>query len=119
MSYEFTGVLLEKQDVIQVTDKFRKCEFVLERKSQGDFTDFVKFQLTQDRTNLIKNCNPGEQLKVSFVIRGNRWEKDGRVSYFTNLEALKIEKIGAEPEIPVNDNFQSVEGSMPDDDLPF
>jgi hypothetical protein len=119
MSYEISGKLIDKQEVIQISDKFRKCEFVLEKRNENDFTDYVKFQLTQDRTNLIKRFNIGDILTVSFVIRGNRWEKEGKVSYFTNLEALKIEKFGEEPEISVAEAPPPEESSLPDDDLPF
>jgi len=119
MSYEITGKLIEKQEVVQVSDKFRKCEFVIEKRNENDFTDYVKFQLTQDRTNLIKRFVAGDILTIAFIIRGNRWEKDGRVSYFTNLEALKIEKFGTEPEIPAVEPPVSVDASLPEDDLPF
>jgi hypothetical protein len=30
-------------------------------------------------------------VKVSFNIKGNRWEKDGKVNYITNLDAWRIE----------------------------
>jgi hypothetical protein len=28
-------------------------------------------------------------------VKGNRWERDGKVNYFTNLDAWKIEKTSA------------------------
>jgi uncharacterized protein DUF3127 len=42
-------------------------------------------------------------LKVSFNIKGRKWEKDGKVAYFTNLEAWRIESAvneGAAPNMP-------------------
>lgn len=79
-----------------MSEKFKKREFVLEKEKEINptliITDYVKFQLTQDRVNLIEGFNEGEMLKVSFDIRGNKWEKNGETKYFTNLEAWRIEK---------------------------
>jgi len=33
-----------------------------------------------------------EEVKVTFNIKGNRWEREGKVNYFTNLDAWKIER---------------------------
>ena len=53
-------------------------------------------------------------IKVSFNIKGNKWEKDGKISYFNNLDAWKFEKLGVPTE---PDKFTPVaEGK---DDLPF
>ncbi len=95
MSFEITGKLIEKYNTIQVNDRFKKREFVLERtESNGgmEFTDHIKFQLTQDRCDLIENVGLNNEVKVSFNIRGNKWERDGKVNYFTNLDAWRIEK---------------------------
>ena len=56
MNYEFKGQLIEKYDTIQVSDKFKKREFILKKTEtveQTDFTDTVKFKLTQNKFNLI------------------------------------------------------------------
>ena len=103
MSFELAGILIEKFDVQQVSDAFRKREFIVEKtENQGgkEFTDHIKFQLTQDRCALIDNINIQDEIRVSFNIRGRRWVKDGNVSYFTNLEAWRIEKIAVAPEEP-------------------
>lgn len=95
MSFEITGKLIEKYNTIQVNDRFKKREFVLERtESNGgmEFTDHIKFQLTQDRCDLIENVGLNNEVKVSFNIRGNKWERDGKVNYFTNLDAWRIEQ---------------------------
>ena len=85
--------------VQQVSDKFRKREFVIvstEKGAEGrDFTDYIKFQCIQERCELINESFLNENVKVSFNIKGKRWEKDGRVSYFTNLDAWRIEKAEA------------------------
>lgn len=126
MSFELAGKLIEKFDVNQVSDSFRKREFVIEKTdNQGgmEFTDHIKFQLTQDRCNLLDNLNLQDEIKVSFNIKGRRWVKDNNVSYFTNLEAWRIEKIAESPEEPPPPSaFPTDEDAPPSvefDDLPF
>lgn len=121
MSFEINGRLAEKFEIQKVSDRFQKREFVLEIKSTGntgyEYVDFIKFQATQDRCSLLDQFNVDDTVKVSFNLRGRKWEKDGQVSYFTNLEAWRIEKVqdqNASPEFstPSTD-------SLPDQDAPF
>ncbi len=131
MSFELTGKLIEKYDVIQVSDRFRKREFVImitSERSGMEFTDYAKFQLTQDRCDLIDPYNLNDEIKVSFDISGNKWEKEGKVTYFTNLRAWKIEPAGGEQQAPPPDPFEEGAGEGltpppeeggPEDDLPF
>ena len=90
MAFEITGKIIDIFPVNQVSDKFRKREFVIERKETGGsalFIDYIKFQLLQDKCDLINESFMNEEVKVIFNIKGNRWERDGRVNYFTNLDA--------------------------------
>ncbi len=48
MAFEITGKVIDISPVMQVSDKFRKREFVIEKKeSTGGtvFVDYIKFQL--------------------------------------------------------------------------
>jgi len=125
MSFEITGKLIEKYNTIQVSDRFKKREFVIEKtESNGgmEFTDHIKFQLTQDRCNLIESIEVNAEIKVNFNIRGNKWEKEGKVNYFTNLDAWRIEKAQDLGQSGFsNDTPPPTMDSMPpeNDDLPF
>jgi len=122
MSFEIKGKLIEKYDSVQVTDRFKKREFVIEfRENPGsyDFVETIKFQLTQDRCDLLDNVQAGEEIKINFNIKGRRWEKDGQVNYFNNLEAWKLEKLGAAvAEVPPPHTMDDIPPE-PSDDLPF
>jgi hypothetical protein len=102
MAFEITGKITEVFPVQQVSDKFKKREFVIEKKETGGgavFIDYIKFQLVQDKCELVNESFLREEVKIWFNIKGNRWEKEGKVNYFTNLDAWKIEKTsGAEKE---------------------
>ncbi|MCF8331247.1 MAG: DUF3127 domain-containing protein [Bacteroidales bacterium] len=136
MSYELQGKLIEKHNTIQVSDKFKKREFIVETREENngrEFIETIKFQLIQDRCDLINSYNLGDEIKVYFNIKGNRWEKDGRVNYFTNLDVWKVETIKPEnpdeqmatgeagkgqPPMPDQNELPPLDHA-PEDDLPF
>lgn len=122
MNFELSGTLLEKFDEMQVTDTFKKREFVLET-ADGSYTEQIKFQLVQDKTGLIEPFNVGDKLNVRFNIKGNKWKDN----YFVNLQAWKIdsEQDAAPAPPPPSSNEAPMPGGndLPPagdvDDLPF
>ncbi|UOQ71165.1 DUF3127 domain-containing protein [Hymenobacter cellulosilyticus] len=90
MAYDATGRLHEIFDEQQVSEKFRKREFVLEVQD-GQYPEHIKFQLVQDKTALIDSYKVGDEVKVTFNLRGRGFNKNGQMLYFTNLEAWRIE----------------------------
>jgi hypothetical protein len=121
--FNITGTLKVKSAEQQVSDKFRKREFVITDNS-SQYPQHISFQLTQDKCSLIDSCKVGEDIKVFFNLRGREWKspKDGELKYFNSLEAWKIEKAGApqsgsapvsEPDVT---SFSAAEGES---DLPF
>lgn len=94
MSLEITGKLVEIYQTNQISDKFKKKEFVLELTEQingMNYTNFAKMQLVQNRCEIIDKYNVGSNVKVHFNIKGTRYEKDGKVTYHTSLDVWKIE----------------------------
>jgi hypothetical protein len=123
MSFEISGRITEIYPTQQVTDKFKKREFILEVKETNntgfEFIEYIKFQAVQDKTGLLDGLNINDQVKVSFNLRGRKWEKDGQTSYFTNLDAWKIENesTSINPDTPV---MQKSDPQVPDsNDAPF
>jgi hypothetical protein len=120
MNFEITGKLFEIYPTNQKTEKFRSREFVLEVTKQiGErtATDYVKFQTTNDKCDLLNKYKTADTVTVHFNIRGNRWEKDGKVSYFTNLDAWRIE--GDSQEQPAPQTQAEQEFDRFGDKLPF
>ena len=94
MGLEITGKLLTKYAVQHVTDKFKKREFVLEITEEINgkpYTNFAKMQVVQAKCDILDSHSEGDAIKVFFNLKGSRNEKDGKVSYFTNLDVWKIE----------------------------
>lgn len=94
MSFEVTGKLIAKYDEQVVSERFKKREFVLELSEEINgsvYTNYAKMQLVQNKCEAIEPFKEGDMVKVNFNIRGNRWEKDGKVNYITNLDAWRVE----------------------------
>jgi hypothetical protein len=121
--FNITGTLKVKNNEQQVSEKFRKREFVITDNS-SQYPQHISFQLTQDKCGLIDAYKPGDEIKVFFNMRGREWKspKDGEIKYFNSLEAWKIERAGAAQSssatVPQPDvsSFSASEG---ENDLPF
>lgn len=129
MSFEITGKLVAKFDIVQRKESFKTREFVIEKTEEVNgrsFSSFIKFQCVQDKTAIIDRVNTGDNVKVYFNIKGTKWEKDGKVNYITNLDAWRIEQLlNANSAQQVNNDYleplDTFSASSPDtvDDLPF
>ena len=126
MAFEITGRVIDVFPVNQVSDKFKKREFVIEKKDTGGaavFIDYIKFQLVQDKCDLINESFLNEEVKIWFNLKGNKWERDGKVNYFTNLDAWKIEKTTEQGRDQNTQQNTALEDAPPEidelSDLPF
>ncbi len=90
MSFEISGKIEEIYEEQQITEKFKKREFVIEIQD-GMYPNHIKFQLTQDRCDLIESYNKGDEVQVHFNLKGRPYTKAGKTTYFTNIEAWRVE----------------------------
>lgn len=126
MSYEVSGKLVAKYDIIQRSETFKTREFVIEKSDDIGgriITNYIKLQCVQDKTALPDKFNIGDEVKVMFNLKGSKWSKDGKENYITNLDAWRMEylKISTDNGSADNQyNFQP-DSSATDivDDLPF
>ena len=107
------GILHLIDEEKQVTDKFKKREFVIYIPEQGYRSKYVKFSLIQKDCDVIDDFEEGDTVTVSYSFEGRAWEnpKTGKTEYFNDIRATRITL--EEEEIQINDI--SGEG----DDLPF
>ncbi|WP_242919120.1 DUF3127 domain-containing protein [Pontibacter liquoris] len=125
MSFDIQGKLYEAFDEQQVSDKFKKREFVLEIPD-GSYTQYVKFQLTQDKCSLLDAFKSGDEIKVTFNLTGKPFTKNGTTMYFTNLQAWRVEpaaagggNFGGPSGAPAQNDAPTFYSSDADNDLPF
>ncbi|MEM7163688.1 MAG: DUF3127 domain-containing protein [Bacteroidota bacterium] len=125
--FTINGKLKRIEETKQVTDSFKKREFVITYES-GQYPQYISFQLVQDNCTLIDCMQEGDEVKINFDVRGREWTApDGQVKYFNSLNAWRLEKMGAtasstnEPPAPEMVPPPKEEPVLPeeDDDLPF
>lgn len=133
--FKLTGTIKVVMDTNQVTDSFKKREFVVTDNSSM-YPQDILFQLTQDKCGLIEGYKAGDIVDVNFNVRGREWTSpQGEVRYFVSLDAWRIDRsngaapqgsmaagqpmqqTNAAPATTPNTTAFTVEES--DDDLPF
>ncbi len=127
-SFEINGTLKVLEDLQTFASGFTKREFVIE-VPDGKYPQMIKFETVRDRIDQLNTLSVGDELKVTFDIRGNEYK--GR--YYVNLNAWKIESSGggagaggssqgSAPSDPPPSSFDSSfdnETEISEDDIPF
>lgn len=123
---EIRGKVHEVGAVQQVTESFKKRDLIVAYAENPQFVEYIRFEATQDRVNIFDNLSVGEEIEISFNLRGRPWtNKEGVTTYFNSLVAWRVTKLAntaasapapgyAEMPAPVD-----LSGSNDDDDLPF
>ena len=84
-----TGEIKIIYDEQQVTDTFKKREFVIQ--TDETYPQQIKIETTKEKTELLNDLNVGDSVAVSINIRGREWND----KYFVNIQAWRIEKTGS------------------------
>ena len=124
MSNQLTGIIKTIMPTVQVSEKFSKREFVITDNSNSDYPQYICFQFTKDKCEVLDGFDLGEEVEVSFNLRGREWTSpQGEVKYFNTLEAWKIKSlVESKPQAEVQqavvtNNSAGTMGGK--DDLPF
>lgn len=101
MSLQVKGKLVSICDAVQVSEKFKKREFVVEMTeviNGNPYVNYGKFQLVQAKCDVIDRYRIGDEVNVHFNIKGTSYQdkKDGQTKYITNLDAWKVEPAGGQ-----------------------
>lgn len=92
---ELSGKLVEKMDVVVINERFRRRDFVIEivNPRNPQYSDVIQFQLSNDNCERIDGFQIGDEIQVTFDIRGRKWTSpEGRVAYFNTLSAWRVER---------------------------
>ena len=127
MNMQIQGKIHATFEAAQVTDRFRKREFVLELEGASRYPQYVMFQLTGDRCEALDGFEPGHEVAVEFSLRGREWTSPkGEVRFFNSLEVWSIDRAGdAEASLPgAAASAAATPGDDPppptdDDEIPF
>ena len=128
--YEAAGTIKLINETQTFPSGFSKREFVV-TTAHDKYPQDLKFEIVKDKCQLLDSFEAGQEVQVSFDIRGN--EYNGK--YFVNLSCWKIQAANGAPESssrppqgparsqgmtppsPAPDGPQYDED--PDDDVPF
>lgn len=122
MSFRTSGRLIRKFDTVQVSEKFKKREFVIE-VADGKYPQMVSFQLTGDKCDLLDRVELEYIVDVDFNLRGREWTSPkGEVKFFNTLDAWKIDARGGNGQSSQPKREQPGQAAFDgpiDDDIPF
>lgn len=112
---ETTGQLKVIGATQQVSDKFKKRDFVLTIEPTSPYHQHVQMQVTQDKCSLLDSFKVGQDVKVSFNLRGRVWvDPQGEEKYFNTIDVCRIfPSDGTQQNSPANPSSNNT------DDLPF
>ena len=97
--FKIKGEIKVIGEAVPVTEKFKKREFVLIDDS-SQYSQFINFQLVQDKCDLIDGYQVGQRIEVNFNLRGREWtDKNGDIKYFNTLDVWRITSEDADSEI--------------------
>ena len=115
------GKILEKFETQEIKESFRKREFILEYAENPQYPEFLKFELIQTNCEQLDSVNQGDDVSVSFNLKGRKWtDPKGETKYFNSLQAWRIEKKTASSTTEQAPNTEWMkEDFSQDDDLPF
>ncbi|MFZ4862506.1 DUF3127 domain-containing protein [Sphingobacterium sp. Mn56C] len=124
---EIRGKVHEVGATQQVTESFKKRDIIVAYAENPQFVEYIRFEATQDRVNIFDNLAVGEDIEVSFNLRGRPWtNKEGVTTYFNSLVAWRVTKLAnttaSAPAAGYGDMPTPVDitsSGADDDDLPF
>ena len=113
-SFTIKGKIKVVQETNQVSDKFKKREFVLIDES-GQYPQSIQFECKQDKVSLLDEIKEGSEVSVRFNLQGREWiNPQGETKYFNSLDCWAIDILDNIPEA-----IQKGTSEEEQDDLPF
>lgn len=116
--FKFKGIVYRVGNVETISEKFRKCELVL-TDGADQYPQYIPFTFVNDKCDLVQNLAEGQEVEVSFSLKGREWTSpQGQVKFFSTIEGFAL--TAQAPAAFAPGVAPSTPGSgHTDDDLPF
>ena len=114
MAYELTGKIKLIQEAKTFDSGFTKREMVV-TVEDGKYPQDINLEFIQDKVALLDNLQPGQEVTVSFDIRGR--EYNGR--YFNNLQGWRVVASGEKDAAATEEQHYPMPSDFGDEDIPF
>jgi len=93
---KIVGVIEEILEAIQVTEKFKRRQFIVMTWNNPEHIEYITFETNQDRCTLLDNFKKGDSVVVNFNVKGRKWVNEkGITKYINSLQSWNIEKSDA------------------------
>jgi hypothetical protein len=116
--FKVQGNVKSVGQTISVSEKFSKRELTVEIPDDK-YPQIVQFEATQDKCDLLDSIGSGQQVEVTFALRGREWTSPkGETKVFNTLNLVRIEANGAPTSRPV-ELAATVAADDDNGDLPF
>jgi hypothetical protein len=77
-----------------VSEKFKKREFVLITDKSTQYPQTILFELQQDKCDIIDAYSVGQEVSVDYNLKGRQWTNtQGEVKTFNTLSVWKIQPV--------------------------
>jgi hypothetical protein len=120
---EIKGKVHEVGATQQVSETFKKRDLIVEYAENPTYPEYIKLECLQDKTALIDNLKPGDEVEVFFNLMGRPWtDKTGKTSYFNSLVIWRLNKVAGATAAAPTPSYQApvdISADDDDDDLPF
>jgi len=120
---EIKGKVHEISPTAQVTESLKKRELIVEYIENPQYPEYLKFEAIQDRCSLLDNLKVGDDVEVSFNLKGRPWtDKTGKKTYFNSLQLWRVNVLNNTPgsnQAPAYAPPVDISSAPDDDDLPF
>lgn len=122
---EIRGKVHEIGNTQQVSESFKKRDIIIAFAENPQFVEYIRFEATQDRVSIFDGLQVGQEIEVSFNLRGRPWtNKEGVTTYFNSLVAWRVTKLNNNAGSTTPPNYSDlpvspVTSGDNEDDLPF
>jgi hypothetical protein len=90
---EIKGRVFAVGNTETVSEKFKKRELILEYAENPEYIEYIKLEATQNKVDLLDTVRVGDEVEISFNLRGRGWkDKSGKQNYTNNLVIWKVIK---------------------------
>ena len=81
-----------------VSEKFQKRELVLEYAENPEYIEYIKFEASQKKVDLLDGIKVGDTVEAHFNLKGRGWkDKSGKQNYTNTLALWRLSKVEGEP----------------------
>ena len=82
---EIKGKIKNISETVQISERFRKREFVVEYASNPDYPQPLQFEMVQDRCELLDSFEVGQEVEIFYYTPGMEAGFGAKVCrYFSN-----------------------------------